>query len=445
MMRMVIFLCIFPVFLAGCGLSPDERVPETQVSSAVIAPIASNTPLPASTKTPRVPTSTVTPFFTQTATVVPQNTSTATIQNEQTLPDLFSSQPITITYITMSDILNGWAIGNQPNSGDRILYTQDGGFSWDERTPPLPDSLIEFPAEIQVWAYFYDRQTAWATFSVPHQPPVTSTPVVWHTTDAGKSWLHSEELPITGEESFFIPEDFTFITPENGWLLVHIDAGMSHDFSNLFSTSDGGNTWERLIDPYKEGLQSLQNTGIRFADLNLGWVTKDNLGILPGAFLEQTRDGGLTWEDVFLPTPDEFDWFNELSQCATSQPIFFESAKAVVLVNCRTFDEQTFTYTYNFSSENETWQAVSLPTSVESLFFLGNKIGWALGRDLYQTTDGGLSWVRIKTVNWDGQFSFVDTKSGWAVASNDGAIALVFTQDGGRTWQKITPKIIKLE
>jgi photosystem II stability/assembly factor-like uncharacterized protein len=375
--------------------------------------------------------------------VVPQTTSTSTTQIEQTLPDLVASQPLTITLISMSDISNGWAIGHQPSSGDRILYTQDGGFSWEERTPPFADSSTGFPAENQVWAYFYDNQTAWAIFNVQHQPPAINHPVVWHTTDAGKTWQISEELPITGNESFFIPENFSFIDPDNGWLLVHIDAGMSHDFSYLFSTSDGGITWQRLIDPYKEGLQSLHNTGLSFSDTNLGWVTKDNLGILPGAFLEQTRDSGHTWEDIFLPAPDEFDWFNELSQCETSQPHFFEPPKAVLLVNCRTFDEQTFTYTYNFSIENESWQAVSLPTSVESLFFLDSEIGWALGRDLYQSTDGGLSWVRIKTVNWDGQFSFINAKSGWAVATNEGAVALVSTQDGGRTWQQITPTINK--
>jgi photosystem II stability/assembly factor-like uncharacterized protein len=440
---MVIFLCLFPLMFASCGLSSEQQVAETQVKSTMTPKSGYPTVLSASTDTRRAPTSTLTASLTQTPTVVHQSTATLSIQTEQSFPTLVASYPVTITHITMFDVSTGWAIGHQPDSGNRILYTQDGGFSWEERTPVLQDSLIEAPSEIQVWAYFYDSQTAWAIFSVQHQPPVINAPVVWHTTDAGITWLASEELPIIGEESFFIPENFSFIDPINGWLLVHVDAGMSHDFSNLFSTGDGGITWERLIDPYKEGLQSLENTGLRFADIKFGWVTKDNLGILPGAFFEQTRDGGLTWEDVFLPTPDEFDWFDELSQCATSQPIFFESAKAVILVNCRTFDEQAFTYTYIYSIENERWLAVSLPTSVESLFFLDNKIGWALGRDLYQSTDGGLSWVRIKTVNWDGQFSFVNTKFGWAVASNEGAVALVFTQDGGRTWQQITPKIIK--
>jgi len=444
MMRLIIFLWFFPLVLFSCGLPLDQPLPETQVKSTVISAAGSPTALPASTDTPPTPTSTLTPSYTQTPTVVPQTTATATFQDEQTLPTLVANQPVTITQITMFDVENGWAIGHQSDSGERILYTQDGGFSWDERTPPLSGSLIEFPTDLQVWAYFYDNQTAWAIFSAQPQPTAISAPVVWHTSNAGQTWQASEGLPVTGEESFFIPENFSFIDPDTGWLLVHIDAGMSHDYSSLFSTTDGGKTWQRIIDPFKEGLQSLQNTGLGFADSNLGWVTKDNLGILPGAFLEQTTDGGLSWEDIFLPAPDEFDWFNEISQCATSNPIFFESAKAVVLVNCRTFNEQAFTYAYTFSIEDEAWQAVSLPTSVESLFFLDRDNGWALGRDLYQSTDGGLSWVRIKTVNWDGQFSFVDTKTGWAVATNEDAVALVFTQDSGKTWQQITPTIRKL-
>ena len=44
-------------------------------------------------------------------------------------------------------------------------------------------------------------------------------------------------------------------------------------------------------------------------------------------------------------------------------------------------------------------------------------------------------------MNWDGQFSFVDLNTGWAVATNAGQIALVRTVDGGGTWQEVRPVV----
>jgi len=307
--------------------------------------------------------------------------------------------------------------------------------------PPVSRSSEKNAGQFRAWGHFYDAQTAWAIYLPKEQPPPIDPSVIWRTTDGGQTWEASEPLPLTGAESFFIPEAFSFVDPNQGWLLVHIDAGMSHDYSNLYTTSDGGHTWLKLIDPYGEGLQSLHNTGLAFAVSNLGWVTKDNLAVMPGAFIEQTRDGGLTWEDIFLPEPDELNWFKEIVQCATSSPIFLENTRGIVLVNCQTFDDNHFTYTYISSDQGQSWHAVTLPSPAQSLFFIDNHIGWALGRDLYQSTDGGLSWVKIKTVNWDGQFSFVNQKFGWAVAIANDSIALVFTQDGGRTWQLIEPTI----
>jgi photosystem II stability/assembly factor-like uncharacterized protein len=265
--------------------------------------------------------------------------------------------------------------------------------------------------------------------------------IVWSTQDGGQTWQPSQELPLTGGEAYFEPKAFSFIDPAQGWLLIHVDAGMSHDYSNLYQTIDGGLTWNKLIDPYGEGLQSLHNTGLKFANTQLGWVTKDNLAVMPGAFLEQTLDSGLTWENSFLPSPEEIDWFNEIVQCATGSPIFLESETGMVLVNCHNFEGQTYTFVYRSMDRGNSWISVALPSPAESLIFIDAQTGWAFGRDLYQSTDGGLSWVRIKTVNWDGQFSFVDAQTGWAVATNGEAIALVFTQDGGKTWQQLDPVI----
>jgi photosystem II stability/assembly factor-like uncharacterized protein len=272
-----------------------------------------------------------------------------------------------------------------------------------------------------------------------NEPPPLQAPVVWRTLDGGQTWTTSQQLAISGGESYFVPENFFFINPLQGWLLVHVGAGMSHDYSNLYATSDGGITWQRLIDPYGMGLQSLHNTGIAFADSQFGWVTKDNLAVMPGTFLEQTNDGGLTWENIFLPTPPEVDWFKEMIQCETLSPTFPEPEVAVVLVNCHTFDDRIYNYVYRTTDRGETWQSLPLSTSAQSLVFINSEFGWALGRDIYQSTDGGLNWVKVKSVNWDGQFSFVDEITGWAVARADDAVALVFTQDGGQTWQQLTP------
>ena len=47
----------------------------------------------------------------------------------------------------------------------------------------------------------------------------------------------------------------------------------------------------------------------------------------------------------------------------------------------------------------------------------------------------------MKVVDWDGQFSWLDDRTGWAVARNDGALALVKTTNGGQVWDLLKPII----
>jgi len=441
MKRWILFLSIFFLLLVGCDISQDEIAPDSESGSIIIGTTIMPSVTPVTSDKPDLPT--------PTSTIIPTNTPTVSLPPTVTqppletfnLPALTAGQEVTITHITMIDTTYGWAIGNQTRSGDRILFTQDGGQSWNERSPSIPTSSQPNPDSYDAWGYFYDQHTAWVIYLPENEPPPPQAPVVWRTQDSGQTWEPSEPLAISGGEAYFVPENFFFIDPIQGWLLVHVGAGMSHDYSNLYATSDGGRTWQKLIDPYGGGIQSLHNTGFAFADPKFGWVTKDNLAVMPGTFLEQTSDGGLTWENIFLPTPPDIDWFKEMIQCATSFPTFLEPETGIVLVNCHNFEGQTFNYVYRTTDRGNTWQSTLLPTSTESLIFINPQIGLALGRDLYQSTDGGLSWVKIKTVNWDGQFSFVEEYTGWAVAHNGSAIALVVTQDGGKTWQQINPII----
>jgi hypothetical protein len=54
-----------------------------------------------------------------------------------------------------------------------------------------------------------------------------------------------------------------------------------------------------------------------------------------------------------------------------------------------------------------------------------------MGRNSYRSADDGKSWTFIKSVNWDGQFSFSDPQYGWAIARSNTEIALVKTVNGG--------------
>lgn len=439
MRRVIPFLSVLALLWGGCNYPGDSGaggVVSPAPATEALAPAAEPSPLPAQVETiPPAPTSTLT--LTPTAT----ETSPAAPPSGPQMSPLRSGDEAILSQISIISQSEGWGIGSQMGSGDHILHTSDGGQTWSDVTPPEPPPQEGEPKKL-AWGHFTDAEKAWVIYAYEEWHVVPQTPRVWVTNDGGQSWQSGGELDLTGEEEFFRPEGFTFPDAEHGWLLIHIGGGMHHDYSLLFGTSDGGQTWQRLVDPYKPSLQSLGNTGLVFADEHVGWVSKDNMGVMFGAFWEHTEDGGRNWESSFLPAPLELDWMNEPSSCRTENPIFTSSHTAILLVNCRTFEEdeeQSLTYIYVTGDRGENWQFSKLPSYVDELDFIDYQTGWATGRDIYQTTDGGLSWVKIKTVHWDGQFSFVDAQHGWAVAIKDGASALVKTEDGGRSWEMVEP------
>ncbi|MEA2007732.1 MAG: hypothetical protein U9O54_01310 [Chloroflexota bacterium] len=436
MHRVILFMSVLALFLSGCNypsdsvaLSAESPIPPTGESSPTATPTASN------------PVHTFTPAPTLEATdSPPPPPPTSTVAGPQ-MPPLTPGDEVILTQINMISRSVGWGIGHQIGSDDHILRTSDGGQTWSDRTPPEPTPQQGEPRKI-AWGHFADADTVWVIYAYAEWSVIPQSPRVWKTTDGGASWQPGQELSLTGQEEFFMPEGFTFPDTEHGWLLIHIGGGMHHDYSLLFGTSDGGQTWERVIDPYKPGLQSLGNTGLDFVDEKTGWVSKDNMGVMFGAFWEETTDGGRNWESHFLPAPPELDWMNDPSACRTESPHFTSAQTAAILVNCHTFgdgESQDLTYIYVTGDRGQSWQYAKLPSFVDELDFVNYQTGWATGRDIYMTTDGGLSWVKVKTVHWDGQFSFVDAQHGWAVAVKNGAAALVKTNDGGRNWELITP------
>jgi photosystem II stability/assembly factor-like uncharacterized protein len=350
----------------------------------------------------------------------------------------------------MATKLNGWAVGYQGNEDfPHILTTQDGGFSWQNRTPDIRIPIKEYGSIDQVFFYSKDENTAWVLYPETEELYFNGGQVVWRTTDGGKNWKASNPLPFPRDPYFILPGWFFFIDDQVGWVLVKTEFFQSHDWCFLFATRDGGSTWELANGLGDSMIEALVNTGIGFANQTDGWVTKDEIGFGIGPFLEQTRDGGYTWDRVLLPHPDGFNNQTVPPSCLTKHPVFTSSQAGHVLVQCFQYDQDNHRYfmdhpdTFLFTSSNwgQDWQIEKLPSRVDQLVFFDPQHGFAMGKDHYRTSNSGEDWEKIKTVTWDGQFSFINSTEGWAVATRDDQIALLHTDDGGSTYQEITPVV----
>ena len=347
-----------------------------------------------------------------------------------------------LTELKMFDALAGWAVGGLDGSRDHLFTTRDGGNTWQEVTPPQPGA----PGALEAATFFMDASTAWATFS-NLDTLLPEWPVVWHTTDGGQTWLPGQALDLSDLSQSYA-SDLFFVDAQQGWLLTHVGVGMSHDYVVLFSTTDGGLTWQRLLDPYNDGqIQACQKTGLLFIDGQTGWLTGDCGGVMAGAFLNRTQDGGLTWTYIDLPAPADqpllYD-VNSWAACGSYDLHFFDSQNAVLGVRCTLYSqdssEPSFAhYTYTTLDGGATWSSQPYPGG--TLLFVTPQQGWALAGDIYQTFDGGATWTRVNEVHWEASFNFISPQLGWAASYTNTEHALVATTDGGAHWFMLAPVI----
>ncbi len=447
----------FPIFLMGVILlggcagqpgteaQPDLAATETSAPSEVVLE-----PTPSATEDAAISAS---------PTVQLEETSTATVTASPTpvsanlpLPPLAAGEAVMITSIDMIDTVNGWAIGGDQDPGDRLLRTRDGGQTWQEVTPPYL-SADENTTGILKKAYFLDTNSAWvAVYYLPQSDLPDEGQFfgnIWRTQDGGLSWEISEpiDLFITlygSEDSQIIDPSpaplMEFLDADHGWILIRdTGSGMHRYPAAMYRTRDGGLGWDNVFDPYSDILQGGYKTGMTFADEMTGWSTTDSYPV-DEPFVRGTSDGGSDWSEIWLPPPAfDPDLVNRNYCVEQHSPHLFTPNSGMLVVDCMTTDETNQPADILYSSEDggENWRADPYPGC--TLQMLNPRVGWGLSRDIYQTNDGGRSWEEIKTVNWDGQFDFVDESAGFAVARSGDQVALVRTQDAGRSWEILEP------
>jgi photosystem II stability/assembly factor-like uncharacterized protein len=361
------------------------------------------------------------------------------------IPEFPAGEPISISRIRMFTETDGWAIGGEEDPGDRVLFTQDGGNTWADISPPESDSSDDETSKV-AFGFFLDVDTAWVTYADVVLFNIPENPVVWYTGDGGESWEAKGTLDTSGMAEFYSPQHFTFVDEDNGWLMVIVGAGMSKAYFLLYHTEDGGENWALIQDPSTDsGMNACPKTGMVFGDANTGWVTRDCAGLIDGAHVFGTGNGGDLWNYFELPPPEsDPDGLMMPNMCRTHSPTFTSPTTGLVAVTCVQFnadDTKTEThYIYTSTDSGLSWQGGS-PYPGGEIMVIDNDFAFAFGKDISRSTDSGASWEFLSSTDWEGQFSFINHQAGWAVARSEDNVALVKTTDGGVTWGLLEPVV----
>mgnify|MGYP003933350545 CR=1 FL=1 len=456
----VFFLGLLAVFFAliliGCAV---ETTPTAPAATHGLPATWTLTPSPADTATATTTPITPTTIPAETATYIPPQAA------QTRLPDVYT--PIerlehftTLENLqpTMIDDQRGWALGGKLGDTRHILITKDGGWTWREVTPPAeaPSGRFESGAA----AYFLDATHAWVVFHDRYLNSHSAAPVmVWRTQDGGESWTPGPPLNLQGLDGFIVGQDKMIFTDTlNGWIFasVPVPPHGGDGRTTIFHTTDGGNIWRRLdfaaagdgrlLNSIREEKFVLSSGGLGFAQIPDG---------LP-PYILWTQDGGRRWSKIELPTPDWApDFFDVPSSsigCLSEDSEMLPNGTALILISCRNADTYAVGLAlYRSFDGAQTWQAMAVPEDDGwriQIHFLDDENGWIAGSGIYRTRDGGQTWQTVKNVGWDyiPTFQFVDQQHGWATVlryvDKVEHWAFVRTEDGGRTWTQLVPRVI---
>ena len=175
--------------------------------------------------------------------------------------------------ICFVDSLRGWVVGfkNMPafKRMSALFRTDDGGRSWRE----LANVDMDAQGSVQS-IVFLNRRTGWGID--PRQQDLVQTE------DGGETWT----LKLSSGE--FSWRSLYFLDEQRGWA---VGSGIAY-------TSDGGTTWSYQLQP---NLTTGHLESIIFTDAKHGWAAGSDV-------ILRTNDGGKTWRKL----PD--NWKNRIPE-----------------------------------------------------------------------------------------------------------------------------------
>lgn len=301
---------------------------------------------------------------------------------------------------------------------DELLLTSDRGETWRVVTPPLR-MLEPYLGDLE----FLDARHGWVVAG-----PCETDTVVLRTTDGGRTWRASHVPSPTCHAGSYL--DLKFLDSRNGWM-VHQE--LLSESATLSWTSDGGATWST---PKK-----LPAAGrVNFQTRNDGWARTDFF-YTGDAYV--TSDGGRTWRHRALPVPVGLDPIGHLS--SRDPPALFEDGTGILTELFERNGEFTLAF-YAVASGTAPILAATLPVGPDTRrgrpavtqSVARPDVWWVLTdypATLHFTTDAGETWEQRPAPAF-GQLFAVDSRTAWL--AGDG---LFETSDGGRSWRRVRPPV----
>lgn len=324
----------------------------------------------------------------------------------------------------------GWAIGQaerETTSGDqpcamKILHTQDGGKSWDVQW----EDQVDLPSGYDLW--FQDTTRGYALISG----------TMFSTGDGGKQWS-----PVLFGVDDFTPQHMSFVNADTGWVIGRIELKNRTESSPgqnpeiklvVLQTIDAGKHWRQQFERnYSAG--PVGSIDIDFVNATTGWFLTSDVATMTGD-LYYTSDGGREWKKInkvksARPTPGEIDFVTReigwIPLDVGAGPI--SGGLMLTRDGGKNFDL--------VESRGET-------SSAREVDFISEQQGWAVGNTpnqgdyLIRTTDGGQTWTQVYPgIRPAKDISFVDNEHGFGLGQLSDSGALLYTADGGDTWQNM--------
>ena len=274
---------------------------------------------------------------------------------------------------------SGWIAGDN----GYLANTNDGGRTWSQRQIATQDSINEI--------FFRNNDNGY----------LVTGRKMFKTTDGGRSW--QEFRPLNDYKNLNGTPDFLsvrFTGKKDGFIigsLYKLVKGEEVVIDSLvLKTTDGGESWRRIIIPFKKEMVHLD-----FVNDDYGWMVGD------GGLILFTNDGGETWESQKSGT--DLSLYNV--DFRDKNEGYAVGKKGIIL---RT------------ENGGKTWETVkvSFPETFLRVDFADDKNGWIVGYKgtILRSSDRGRTWVKQESQTAANLYGlFMTKKYGFAVGA-DGTI-----------------------